>query len=169
MIRLYSRCRFAVYSPMLANLLLCAYVSISRVSLRLFPAGLVRSVESRRTLSSRVNIGWRIRKTSRNSFRNTRMEWGNSTLQDSTLHVAVFTITAGFPQVRLQNLSVPSLLALVSPTSSSLGGNRVDTSTRAVEFVPLVPTVSTSTPFLMVVWRRLSHSEDRLDPVAGTG
>lgn len=164
MIRLYSRCSFAVYGPTLANLLLCADVSISRVSLRLFPAGLVRSVESRLTSSSRASIGWRIRKTSRNSFRNTRTEWGNS-----TLHVVVFPITAGFPQVRLQNFSVVSLLALGSPTCPSLGGNRVDTLMRAVEFAPLVPTVSTSTPFLMVVWRRLSHSEDRLDPVAETG
>lgn len=166
MIRLYSRCSFAVYGPMLANLLLCAYVSISRVSLRLFPAGLVRSVESHLTSSSRASTGWRIRKTSRSSFRNTRMEWGNSTLQDSTLHVVVFTVTAGFPQVRLQNFSI---LSLVWPTCPSLGGNRVDTSMRAVEFAPLVPTVSTSMPFLMVVWRRLSHSGDRLDPVAETG
>lgn len=44
-----------------------------------FFAGLVRSVESPPTLSSQVNIGWKIKKTNRSSSRNTRMAWGNYT------------------------------------------------------------------------------------------
>ncbi|XP_075932372.1 putative E3 ubiquitin-protein ligase makorin-1 isoform X5 [Anarhichas minor] len=39
-------------------------------------AGLAQSVGSHPTLSSQASTGWRIRRTSRNSSRNTRMAWG---------------------------------------------------------------------------------------------
>lgn len=60
------------------------------------------------------------------------------------------------------------VISLVSLSPSS-GVNRVDTSMKVVERALLAQIVSTSTHFLMDGWRKLSPSEDKLDPTAGTG